>query len=117
MFYHITIHLQGPICLCEKQDLGWANYIAEDKRIGLCIYCKQCQVKTFIPPDKFVARFNLDVGYRGGIKEDTPEEILEKDDNIGNKIIGPIKDNEFTEDDKVFLKVFHISPYPPIPDS
>jgi len=70
LFKNVIINLEGPICSCHGQDLGWGIY-GKNGNYGLSVFCLNCKISVFVPPDKFIADFNLDKKYPGGIATDT----------------------------------------------
>ena len=71
MFDSITIHLDGPICTCERQTLEWQTLYAGDKSV-LIVQCSTCRTRLRIPNEKFTARFNLRRPYPADIKKVEP---------------------------------------------
>lgn len=59
MFKRIEIKLAGPICLCNKQNLGWSLPVND----GLIIRCKTCETQLKVPNSLFVAAFILEKPY------------------------------------------------------
>ena len=70
MFKHISMHLKGPICDCEYQDLAWslsrANSRKIDHRYSLHIFCRACGGYIILSPEEFVATIELEKPYPKG---------------------------------------------------
>lgn len=77
MFRKFAIHLKGPICECEQQDLSWrfeAASLEEDKtKHDLVIQCRSCDESIAVPRETFVAAVVLDVPYPKGIVAKKPK--------------------------------------------
>jgi hypothetical protein len=53
VFDRIDIHLRGPICSCDEQNIGWGITPGP----GLELSCKTCGTKLSVPNKQFTARF------------------------------------------------------------
>ena len=71
MIEFIEICLDGPICQCEEENLEWSLRQDDNEEVGLLVYCETCGCEEFVPEDVLKAGFSLEVGYPGGIKEES----------------------------------------------
>ena len=69
MFKWITVHLTGPICNCEEQNLSWSISDDKDNQPQLSIECLTCKTVLTVPNEKFTACVDLDKPYPGNKKK------------------------------------------------
>lgn len=92
MFKRLVLVLQGPICACEQQNLGWGIDQTENTKNNehsIYIQCNTCNtiLRTSSP---LVAYIQLEIQY--------PKGILKSSQTV----------SEWTEDDKKLLRDFKI---------
>ena len=80
MFKHITIHLTGPVCKCDEQNLIWA--IGVDS--GLVLTCKKCRGCLTVPRSQLGANFTFEQPYPGKQVEKTSPNLKAMD---GGKVL------------------------------
>ena len=74
MFQNAVLNLSGPICRCDKEDLSWSIFRADEGGHGVTIECRTCGTKLVVAHKHFVACFRFDEGYPGGAKDDDEDE-------------------------------------------
>lgn len=68
MFKFLEMHLEGPICSCEYENLSWSLDIDEEEFEfdGVTIECQTCGEELYIYQQDFAAFFKFDSEYPGG---------------------------------------------------
>ncbi len=89
---YLEICLPGPICVCDKENLGWGFKVSDgNKNIVFRVFCKTCGSELVIPGEKLGAIFKLEKPYPGGEKN--------------NKEKGNDENNQPPPEDPFFLKL------------
>lgn len=82
MFKFLEIHLEGPICSCDKENLAWSLDIDEEfgEFDGVTILCQTCGEELYVYSQDFAAFFMFDKEYpKGRIVADDEEEEEEEE--------------------------------------
>lgn len=90
MFKWVSIHLKGPICGCQVQNLIWRieEDDTEETEYGILIECQSCMTKLRIPRQQLGAYFELETPYPKQDQPKAPGEIVSTKDKDFLRSIG-----------------------------